>query len=159
MAGRSPSSSRSARRCTWSRRTSTCRSSACARPSTSPRFATAPADGEVGAPLSAPVEGSAHWSSHSTAAYERVARLFHNGQPARCHLPCLGRPVSPSVAVTRLVWVAAELVEMRRREEEAGITPEPALDRFMEAMSLQARLHFVLLTTGSGHTLGNASAR
>ena len=33
----------------------------------------------------------------------------------------------------------AELAEVRRREEEAGITPEPALDRFMEAVSLQAR--------------------
>ncbi len=37
--------------------------------------------------------------------------------------------------------VAAELAELRRREQEAGIMPEPALDRFMEAMSQQASVH------------------
>jgi hypothetical protein len=35
--------------------------------------------------------------------------------------------------------IAAELAELRSREAKAGITPDPALDRFMEAMSLQAR--------------------
>lgn len=35
---------------------------------------------------------------------------------------------------------AAELEELHRREKEAGITPEPSLDAFMRAISVQARL-------------------
>ena len=39
---------------------------------------------------------------------------------------------------TESFLAAAELAELRRREHEAGIVPEPALDRFMDAMSQQA---------------------
>ena len=42
---------------------------------------------------------------------------------------------APSTALA-----AAELAELRRREQEAGITPDRALDDYMEAMSLQVRV-------------------
>ena len=34
---------------------------------------------------------------------------------------------------------AAELAELRRREQDAGIVPDRALDEFMEGMSIQVR--------------------
>ena len=53
----------------------------------------------------------------------------------------------------RDVPAAAELTELRRREQEAGITPDAALDRFMEAMSLQARCRRLRLRSSSSPVL------
>ena len=54
----------------------------------------------------------------------------------RCELSCV-RAVD--TVTTMLVFAAAELAELRRREQEAGITADPALDAFMDAMSIQVR--------------------
>ena len=37
------------------------------------------------------------------------------------------------------VWGAAMMAELRKREEEAGIIPEQALDMFMRATAVQVR--------------------
>ena len=72
MGGLSRSSSPSARRCTWSRRTSTCQSSAFARLSTSPACAMAPAANEVGTALL----GAAQ-SAHAKVMLFLSALLLH----------------------------------------------------------------------------------
>ena len=56
---------------------------------------------------------------------------------------------STSVPTFERLLAAAELAELRRREQEAGIMPEPALDRFMEAMSQQASVHPLPFATWS----------